>query len=117
MKKSVMVIVAFSAAVAAQAGLVARWDFNNYDPANPKSTGVLAATVGEDAYPCYYKGRGSALVTDGTIGQMYVCEANATDANATTNRLTSPRRPWKCTVTSSSIKMFPRCVSATISSV
>ena len=82
MKKSVMAIVAFSAAVMAQAGLVARWDFNNFDPENPKSTNVFKATVGEDAYPCYYKGRGSALVTDGTIGQMYVCEANATDANA-----------------------------------
>lgn len=34
------------AALPLNAGLVAKWDFNNYDPANPTSTNILAATVG-----------------------------------------------------------------------
>ena len=64
-----------AAASSAQAGLVAKWDFNNYDPANPTSPNVLQATVGGAGKPCYYasnKGKGTALVTDGTLGQMYV---------------------------------------------
>jgi hypothetical protein len=60
------------ACMAGHAGLVAKWDFNNYDPANPASAGVLKATVGGDARPCRQAGRGTALVTDGTLGRMYV---------------------------------------------
>lgn len=77
-----MMLGAFGLSASAYAGLVARWDFNNYDSDNPKSAGILAATVGDDGYPCYYKNSGSALVTDGTIGQMYVACADSTDANA-----------------------------------
>lgn len=54
------------------AGLVAKWDFNNYDPANPTSANVLRATVGGDGKPCHYVGKGSACVADGTLGKMYV---------------------------------------------
>ena len=60
------------AAVPSFAELVAKWDFNNYDPSNPTATNVLEATVGGDGKPCYYAGKGTALVTDGTLGQMYV---------------------------------------------
>ncbi|MBQ7188778.1 MAG: hypothetical protein IJR99_05105 [Kiritimatiellae bacterium] len=35
-------------------GLVAKWDFNNYDPTNPTATNILAATVGDAGKPCYY---------------------------------------------------------------
>ena len=68
-------VVASGATLQVQAGLVAKWDFNNYDPANPTSPNVLQATVGGAGKPCYYasnKGKGTALVTDGTLGQMYV---------------------------------------------
>ena len=69
------VALCVAAASSAQAELVAKWDFNNYDPANPTSPNVLQATVGGAGKPCYYasnKGKGTALVTDGTLGQMYV---------------------------------------------
>ncbi len=35
------VALCVAAASSAQAGLVAKWDFNNYDPANPTSPNVL----------------------------------------------------------------------------
>ena len=63
---------AASAVLPASAGLVAKWDFNNYDPSNPTATNILAATVGGAGKPCYYVNAGTALVTDGTLGQMYV---------------------------------------------
>ena len=66
------------------AGLVAKWDFNNYDPANPTATNILAATVGGAGKPCYYasnKGKGTALVTDGTLGQMYVVSPDYTGSD------------------------------------
>ena len=51
MKSRLLSIMGFVAAAGAalplNAGLVAKWDFNNYDPANPTSTNVLAATVGD----------------------------------------------------------------------
>ena len=43
----VVALALVGATLSAQAGLVAKWDFNNYDPANPTSTNVLQATVGE----------------------------------------------------------------------
>ena len=61
------------------AGIVAKWDFNNYDPANPTATNVLEATVGGDGRPCYYVGKGTALVTDGSLGHMYVIAEGSTD--------------------------------------
>ena len=48
------VTLCVAAASSAQAGLVAKWDFNNYDPANPTSPNVLQATVGGAGKPCYY---------------------------------------------------------------
>jgi len=77
-----MMLGTLAAAGSASAGLVARWDFNNYDSANPSSTNILAATVGDAGYACYYNGRGSALVSGGTLGQMYVACADSTDTNA-----------------------------------
>ncbi|MBP5319419.1 MAG: PKD domain-containing protein [Kiritimatiellae bacterium] len=67
------------AATVANAALVARWDFNNYDPANPTSANILKASVGGetlDGVPCYYVGKGTAPVTDGTLGQLYVVAAD-----------------------------------------
>ena len=76
MKSKLLSIMGLVAAAGAtlplNAGLVAKWDFNNYDSANPTATNILAATVGGAGKPCYYVGRGTALVTDGTLGQMYV---------------------------------------------
>ncbi len=74
--------VACACAAAVNAGLVAKWDFNNYDPANPTSSNVLQATLGGDGQPCYYSsnsGKGTALVADGTLGHMYVVAAGSTD--------------------------------------
>ena len=64
--------VATTATLAAQAGLVARWDFNNYDSENPTSAAILAPTVGSlAAIPC--TGNGSSTeVTDGTLGSITV---------------------------------------------
>ena len=73
--KAMLTAVIVAASSPSYAGLVAKWDFNNYDPANPTSPNVLQATVGGAGKPCYYasnKGKGTALVTDGTLGQMYV---------------------------------------------
>ena len=69
--------------LSAQAGLVAKWDFNNYDPANPTSPNVLQATVGGAGKPCYYVGKGTALVTDGTLGQMYVVSPDYSGSDTT----------------------------------
>ena len=68
-------VAAAGAALPLNAGLVAKWDFNNYDPANPTSTNILAATVGGAGKPCYYVGKGSrtvdAAVAAGTLGLEY----------------------------------------------
>lgn len=64
------VAVAASAmtAMPSWAGLVARWDFNNYDPENPRSAAILAPTVGNlAAIPCSGNGTSTAI-TDGTLG-------------------------------------------------
>ncbi len=81
----------FCAAVAlagglTHAGLVAKWDFNNYDPANPTSDAVLKATVGEDGLACFHVGSGSDIIRDGTIGEMYVVSPDygGSDAEAKT---------------------------------
>ena len=66
----------------ANAGLVAKWDFNNYNPADPLSADVLKATVGKDGKPCYCASKGTALVTDGTLGEMYVVSSDYTGADA-----------------------------------
>ena len=39
-------VAAALCAASSYAGLVARWDFNNYDPSNPTSAAILAPTVG-----------------------------------------------------------------------
>ncbi len=57
---------------ALDARLVARWNFNDFDSANPTSTNILHAAVGRDAIPCFFEGAGSAPITDGTLGGMYV---------------------------------------------
>ena len=64
--------VATTATLTAQAGLVARWDFNNYDSENPTSAAILAPTVGSlAAIPC--TGTGSSTeVKDGTLGSITV---------------------------------------------
>ena len=81
--KAMLTAVIVAAASSAQAGLVAKWDFNNYDPANPTSPNVLQATVGGAGKPCYYVGKGTALVTDGTLGQMYVVSPDYSGSDTT----------------------------------
>ena len=55
-----------------QAGLVAKWNFDNYDPENPTSAAILAPTVGNfAAIPCTGTTE-STEVTDGTLGPITV---------------------------------------------
>jgi hypothetical protein len=54
-------------------GLVARWDFNNYDADNPTSAAILAPTVGDlAAIPCTESNGTSVPVSDGTLGAITV---------------------------------------------
>ncbi|MBQ8112833.1 MAG: hypothetical protein IJ146_06455, partial [Kiritimatiellae bacterium] len=75
-------VAAAGMALPLNAGLVAKWDFNNYDPANPTSANVLQATVGDDGQPCYYVGKGTAVVSDGTIGHMYMVTPDYSGSDA-----------------------------------
>ncbi len=74
MKKIMVAGLVVSAAFLSNAELVARWDFNNFDPENPTSTNILAATVGGNGRPCFFESleSPSVLTNDGTIGAMYV---------------------------------------------
>ena len=64
--------ICVAAASPSLAGLVARWDFNNYDPSNPTSAAILAPTVGSlAAIPCTGT-TASTEVTDGTLGSITV---------------------------------------------
>ena len=64
--------ICVAAASPSLAGLVARWDFNNYDPSNPTSAAILAPTVGNlAAIPCTGT-TASTEVTDGTLGSITV---------------------------------------------
>ena len=72
--KKLMALAAICVAAASPslAGLVARWDFNNYDPSNPTSAAILAPTVGSlAAIPCTGT-TASTEVTDGTLGSITV---------------------------------------------
>ena len=52
-KLMALAAICVTAASPSLAGLVARWDFNNYDPSNPTSAAILAPTVGTlAAIPC-----------------------------------------------------------------
>ena len=61
--------------------LVAKWDFQNYDPANPKSAAVLASALpgGVAGEPRYYSGAGTAATPDGTLYNMYVVDSTCTE--------------------------------------
>lgn len=64
--------ICVAAASPSLAGLVAKWDFDNYDSENPTSAAILAPTVGTlAAIPCTGT---TALteVTDGTLGSITV---------------------------------------------
>ncbi len=52
--------------------LIGKWDFTNYDPANPASDAILKATVGQDGVACSCSGTGSTAIGDGTLGNMQV---------------------------------------------
>lgn len=68
----VAVAASTMAALPSWAGLVAKWDFNNYDPSNPTSAAILAPTVGNlAAIPCTGT-TASTEVTDGTLGSITV---------------------------------------------
>ena len=65
-------VCTFAVVTDASAGLVAKWDFNNYDPENPTSAAILAPTVGSlAAIPCTGT-TDSIEVTDGTLGSITV---------------------------------------------
>lgn len=61
--------------------LVAKWDFQNYDPATPKSAAVLASALpgGVAGEPRYYAGKGTAPTADGSLGEMYVVDSTSTE--------------------------------------
>ncbi len=62
----------FFSATPAWGGLVARWEFDNFDPSNPTSAAVLAPDVGNlSAIPCEGKNT-STRIEDGTLGSIYV---------------------------------------------
>lgn len=69
---AVAVTTCMLAAGAANAGLVAKWNFNDYDPSDPTSAAILAPDVGSlAAIPCTGSSS-STEVTDGTLGPIYV---------------------------------------------
>lgn len=71
-KLMALAVICVAAASPSLAGLVARWDFNNYDPSNPTSAAILAPTVGTlSAIPCTGT-TASTEVTDGTLGSITV---------------------------------------------
>lgn len=77
-KKLMAMFAAAMAAGAAAAGLVAKWDFDAYDPANPESAAILAPTVGGlAAIPCTGTTE-STEVTDGTLGEITVLAPSET---------------------------------------
>ena len=72
---------AFAAALPAKAGLVAKWDFNNYAPENPASAAILAPTVGNlAAIPCTGTDF-STEVTDGTLGPITVVSTGLSEGD------------------------------------
>ena len=73
-------VAAFAASslLPAEAGLVAKWDFDNYDPENPTSAAILAPTVGNLAAVPYTGTSSSTEVTDGTLGAITVLAPSAT---------------------------------------
>ena len=60
-KLMALAVICVAAASPSLAGLVARWDFNNYDPSNPTSAAI----------PCTGT-TASTEVTDGTLGSITV---------------------------------------------
>ena len=71
-KLMALAVICVAAASPSLAGLVAKWDFDNYDPSNPTSAAILAPTVGTlAAIPCTGT-TASTEVTDGTLGSITV---------------------------------------------
>ena len=81
-KLMALAVICVAAASPSLAGLVARWDFNNYDPSNPTSAAILAPTVGSlAAIPCTGT-TASTEVTDGTLGSITVLAPSETGLSA-----------------------------------
>jgi len=71
-KLMALAAICVAAASPSLAGLVAKWDFDNYDSENPTSAAILAPTVGSlAAIPCTGTAE-STEVTDGTLGAITV---------------------------------------------
>ena len=80
-----------SSLLSADAGLVAKWDFDNYDPENPTSAAILAPTVGSlAAVPCTGTTTSTA-VTDGTLGDITVLAPSETGLSAGDYALAIPK--------------------------
>lgn len=81
-KLMALAVICVAAASPSLAGLVAKWDFDNYDSENPTSAAILAPTVGTlAAIPC--TGTASSTeVTDGTLGEITVLAPSETGLSA-----------------------------------
>ncbi len=58
----------------AQAGLVARWDFDAFDAENPTSAAILAPTIGSQPVVACTGNGSSTPIADGTLGAITVVE-------------------------------------------
>ena len=86
--------ICVAAASTSLAGLVAKWDFDNYDSENPTSAAILAPTVGTlAAIPCTGT-TASTAVTDGTLGEILRFSRRPKQVfPPATTRLRFPRTP------------------------
>ena len=83
--------ICVAAASTSLAGLVAKWDFDNYDSENPTSAAILAPTVGTlAAIPCTGT-TASTAVTDGTLGDITVLAPSETGLSAGDYALAIPK--------------------------
>lgn len=90
-KLMALAVISVAAASPSLAGLVAKWDFDNYDSENPTSAAILAPTVGTlAAIPCTGT-TASTAVTDGTLGDITVLAPSATGLPAGDYALAIPK--------------------------
>ena len=90
-KLMALAAICVAAASPSLAGLVAKWDFDNYDSENPTSAAILAPTVGNlAAIPCTGT-TASTAVTDGTLGEITVLAPSETGLSAGDYALAIPK--------------------------
>ena len=90
-KLMALAAICVAAASPSLAGLVAKWDFDNYDSENPTSAAILVPTVGSlAAIPCTGT-TASTAVTDGTLGDITVLAPSETGLSAGDYALAIPK--------------------------